>query len=1147
VATETPSLTIPADAVSQTPPSAGDDPLWYKDAVIYQAHVKSFFDSNNDGIGDFIGVTQKLDYLQGLGITCLWLLPFFPSPLKDDGYDIADYRNVHTTYGTLDDFKTFVDAAHARHIKVLIELVVNHTSDQHPWFQRARRAPPGSPEREFYVWSDTDKKFPETRIIFTDTEKSNWAFDPVAGQYYWHRFFSHQPDLNHNNPAVVEAVIDVMRFWLDLGVDGLRLDAVPYLCVREGTTNENLPETHAVLKRIRRELDAAYKNRMLLAEANQWPSDVRAYFGDGDECHMAFHFPLMPRMFMALRLEDRHAITEILNQTPDIPETSQWALFLRNHDELTLEMVTDEERDYMYSVYADDPQMRVNVGIRRRLAPLVENSRRRVELLNAMLFSLPGTPIVYYGDEIGMGDNIYLGDRNGVRTPMQWSGDRNGGFSRADPARLYAPPVQDPVYGYQAINVEAQERYPFSHLNWMKRLIAMRKQHRVFGRGSLEFVGCTNRKVLAYLRRDERETILIVANLSRSVQPAELDLKAFTGLLPVEMNGLAEFPRVGEAPYWLTLGPYACYWFTLVHEPMQMMPRATTPADATAAIVESMPSLLVGADWQNVLDGATRLILERQALRGFLQRQRWFAAKAREIRQVRFTDWTPLRKGSTPSFLTIVSVDYTDGWYESYLVPLALIAGEAADTVLKTAPASVLARVTGARKGAIVDGLYEDDTCELMLALVAGAGRVPTVHGSVQGMRMTATIDVPDERRWTRGAADQSNSVAFLSDRYVLKLFRRIEPAPNPEFEIGRFLTAYGFTRAPALMGALEYLQTGLEPGTLVVVQTFVKHQGSGWQFTIDELRRYYERVSPRAGAMKAEPSSADVPLDLLHPASPPQDGPPPFFAALEHWYLTTATTLGRRTAELHASLASGTDEAFAPEPLDRPALDRLADQMRAHGEQSLDVLAQRLAALPDASRVHAEVVLSQRGALLTQFDAIRSVDRAGLRIRLHGDYHLGQVLRTEEDFVILDFEGEPGRSIAERRAKHSPLKDVASMLRSYSYAAYAALFAFTVNGPDDYEALEPWADAWQHWVSEAFLKGYWTAITVSPLLPRSEAGRQALLDAFTLDKALYELGYELNNRPDWVRIPLIGVRKLIGTGKAGAPQPEMIDRRASR
>jgi len=543
------------------------DPLWYKDAVIYQAHVRSFFDSTGDGIGDFPGLTARLDYVQDLGITCLWLLPFFPSPLKDDGYDIADYLNVHASYGTLEQVKAFIRAAHDRQIRVLFELVVNHTSDQHPWFQRARHAPPGSLERAFYVWSDTDTRFPETRIIFSDTEESNWAWDPVAQQFYWHRFFSHQPDLNHDNPAVVDAVIEVMRFWLDLGVDGLRLDAVPYLCVRDGTSNENLPETHAVLKRMRRELDRTFSHRMLLAEANQRPADVRAYFGDGDECHMAFHFPLMPRMFMALRQEDRHAITEILNRTADIPDTCQWALFLRNHDELTLEMMTDDERDYMYRTYAADPQMRLNHGIRRRLAPLVDNNRREIELLNALLCSLPGTPIIYYGDEIGMGDNIYLGDRNGVRTPMQWSAGKNGGFSHAEPGELFAPVISDPVYGYHAINVEAQERSPLSLLHWTRRLIALRQRHKVFGRGSLELLYPSNRKVLAYLRRDADETVLIVANLSNSVQPAEIDLKGCAGLVPVEMHGRTRFPRIGSTPYVLTLGPYACYWFELLQGP----------------------------------------------------------------------------------------------------------------------------------------------------------------------------------------------------------------------------------------------------------------------------------------------------------------------------------------------------------------------------------------------------------------------------------------------------------------------------------------------------------------------------------------------------------------------------------------------------
>jgi maltose alpha-D-glucosyltransferase/alpha-amylase len=1121
MAIETPHLTLPVDAVVPAHSAAEDDPLWYKDAIIYQAHVKSFFDSNNDGTGDFQGLTQKLDYLQGLGITCLWLLPFFPSPLKDDGYDIADYRNVHPAYGTLDDFKSFVRAAHDRRIKVLIELVVNHTSDQHPWFQRARHAPRGSPEREFYVWSDTDKKFPETRIIFCDAEKSNWTHDPVAGQYYWHRFFSHQPDLNHNNPAVVEAVIDVMKFWLDLGVDALRLDAVPYLCVREGTNNENLAETHQVLKRMRRELDAAYRNRMLLAEANQWPADVRPYFGDGDECHMAFHFPLMPRMFMALKQEDRHPVTEILNQTPEIPETSQWALFLRNHDELTLEMVTDEERDYMYEAYAADPQMRLNLGIRRRLAPLMENSRRRVELLNLLLFSLPGTPIIYYGDEIGMGDNIYLGDRNGVRTPMQWSGDRNGGFSRADPARLYAPQIMDPVYGYQAINVEAQERYPFSLLNWMKRLVAMRKQHRVFGRGSLEIIYGPNRKVLSFLRRDAYETILVVANLSRSLQPVELDLSAFQGLIPIEMSGLTEFPRITDRPYFFSLGPYAAYWFTLQQEPMHVTQLARQPVDPIAALADSLPSLLVGVDWEGVLDGATRAVIERQALAPYLRRQRWFGSKSREIQQARFSDWTMIRSGSNPSFIALVSVNYTDGWTDTYLMPLAFAAGDEAARALKETPGSVLARITGARKGVLMDGLLDDDTCNRTFGMVEHARETLTTRGGLRGALSGGGIDLPAERRWVRGSGDQSNSLVFVSDRYVLKLFRRIEPGPNPEFELSRHLTDRGFSHIPALAGVLHYERPGVETGTLAVVQTAIHHQGSGWDFTIDELRRYYERVAARM-----RPSGGSTDGNVAQPSR--REGTrEPFFVSLQSWYLTSAGTLGRRTAELHRALADSTEPDFVPEPLDAAARGALNGDMKAHAAAVLDRLEAKLESLPDPVRAQAQSVVAARSTLIERLDAVSAIDSAGMRIRIHGDYHLGQVLHTEEDFVIIDFEGEPTRTLSERRAKQSPLKDAAGMIRSFSYAAYAALFAFTVHAPDDYPWLEEWAENWQHWVSDAFLNEYRLALGKTPLVPE-RGGFDALLRAFVLDKAFYELGYELNNRPDWVRIPLIGILKLL-------------------
>jgi maltose alpha-D-glucosyltransferase / alpha-amylase len=538
------------------------DALWYKDAIIYQVHVRTFHDSNGDGIGDFLGLEQKLDYLQELGISAIWLMPFFPSPLRDDGYDISDYDSVHPSYGTLEDFRKVLDSAHRRGIRVIIEMVLNHTSDQHPWFQEARSSQ-DSPRRDWYVWGDTDTRYKDTRIIFLDTEKSNWAWDPTSKSFYWHRFFSHQPDLNYDNPEVREQMWSVMQFWLKMGVDGFRLDAVPYLVEREGTNCENLPETHDILKELRRRLDEYFPGRMLLAEANQWPADLRPYFGNSDEFHMAFHFPLMPRMFMGLKLEDRKPITEILQQTPEIPPSCQWSLFLRNHDELTLEMVTDMERDYMYDMYAYDKTMRLNLGIRRRLAPLLNNDRRRIELMNAMLMSLPGTPIIYYGDEIGMGDNISLGDRNGVRTPMQWSGGWNAGFSTAEPERLYAPIIHDPVYGYPAVNVASQKESEHSLFHWMRRILAVRKSSAVFGRGEIEFLYPANHRILAYLRRLGNETVLIVNNLSNAAQAVELDLRRYKGNVPIEMFGNNLFPRVGDLPYLLTLGPYQSYWFRL--------------------------------------------------------------------------------------------------------------------------------------------------------------------------------------------------------------------------------------------------------------------------------------------------------------------------------------------------------------------------------------------------------------------------------------------------------------------------------------------------------------------------------------------------------------------------------------------------------
>jgi maltose alpha-D-glucosyltransferase/alpha-amylase len=1100
------------------------DALWYKDAVIYQAHVRAFLDSTNDGVGDFPGLTQKLEYLHSLGINCLWLLPFYPSPLRDDGYDIADYENIHPNYGTLDDFDRFIEEAHRLSIRVLTELVINHTSDQHPWFQAARRAPVGSRERDYYVWSDTNQKYQGVRIIFTDTERSNWQWDDTAKAYYWHRFFHHQPDLNFDSPDVLAAVIQAMQFWLDRGVDGLRLDAVPYLIEREGTICENLDETHEILKKIRAALDQRYPDRMLLAEANQWPADVRPYFGDGDECHMAFHFPLMPRMFMGVRQEDRHPITEILRQTPEIPDNCQWAMFLRNHDELTLEMVTDEERDYMYQAYAADPQMRINVGIRRRLAPLLENSRPRIELLNALLFSMPGTPVIYYGDEIGMGDNIYLGDRNGVRTPMQWTGDRNGGFSRADPARLYAPPIMDPVYGYQALNVEAQERAPFSLLHWMKRMIGLRKQTTVFGRGTIEFLPAQTRKVLPYVRRYKDEIVLCVANLARSVQPIELDLSRFKGMTPVEMLALTEFPRIGELPYFLTLAPYSFYWFRIEPAPPAITARV---APGTTTEVPHVPALFVGAAWETLLEGNVRTLIERDLLLPFLQRQRWFGGKARVSRTARFADWGLVRRGPQPLFVTIVDVDFEDGTRDRYFLPLTICAYADVKGFEDRSPNAILAQVTGARKGLLFDAWLDDRYARTLLDALEREEQFATKRGTVHTLKTPAFAGIRggagEDLRVSRMPVDQSNTSIVYGDRLILKLFRRLQPGINPDFEIGRQLTERaGFNRVPPVAGVFEYTGLGIETSTLAMMQQLVLSQGDGWAHTLDEVARFLEDVD-------ADPAPAGTGFrtyaDLI--ASEPSERVVRAMGS----YLVTAATLGRRTAEMHLALGSdSTDPAFVPEPLTPIDVQLLASDAVAQAQKALDVLAASSLNLPQDVQDAAQLLVQSRNTLIERIRSAAQVDFVASKIRVHGDYHLGQVLWCEEDFVILDFEGEPTRPIEQRRLKQSPLKDVAGMLRSFSYAAYAGLFVHTASRRAEFDRVEPWARIWQITAASAFLRAYFTTVAGALFIPAAESQRDALLELFVLDKALYELDYELNNRPDWVRIPLRGIFDLLNT-----------------
>jgi maltose alpha-D-glucosyltransferase / alpha-amylase len=1103
-------------------PGSATDPLWYKDALIYELHVRAFFDSNNDGIGDFPGLIRKLDYLQDLGVTCLWLLPFFPSPLKDDGYDISDYLNVHPMYGTMEDFRAFLAAAHERGLQVMIELVMNHTSDQHPWFQRARQAPKGSPEREYYVWSDTAQKYSEARIIFTDSEKSNWTWDPVAQAYFWHRFFSHQPDLNYDHPKVVEEMLGVVRFWLDLGVDALRVDAIPYLVEREGTSCENLPETHLLIRKLREEIDAGFENRIMLAEANQWPTDVRPYFGDGNECHMAFHFPLMPRIYMALRQEDRLPIVDIMAQTPEIPATCQWALFLRNHDELTLEMVTTDERDYMVLAYSADSRMRINLGIRRRLATLMDNNRRRIELLNSLLFSFPGTPVLYYGDEIGMGDNIYLGDRNGVRTPMQWNGDRNAGFSRATPAKLYSPVIMDPIWGYEAINVEAQQGDPSSLFSWMRNMIALRKLFRVFGRGTLEFLNPSNRKVLAYLRRYEEQQVLCVANLSRFAQPVDLDLPELEDATPVEMLGYVDFPPIGKQPYRLTLAPYGFLWLELHPQPK---------TEAAAASPYALP--VAAGNWEGLLEGSGRYRLESVLLPEYLRKQAWFGGSARAIRACRISDWVilPDSRPDANAALVLVEVQYEKGEPETYVLPLALAFGKDAERVREAAPATIVSpAISRDGPGFLYDAAGDERTAAAFISWIEGSQPAPARAGSIQGkagaeftaIRGTAETS-PAVRR---GSPEQSNTLLFYGSRLVLKLFRRQSAGPNPDCEVARYLTEKAhFDGTPPYAGALEYVPAQGEPAALAILEGFVANQGDGWTLTLEELARYYENCATVAFPADAAAAYGDV-MDLL------EQDPSPLARDHVGISLDSAARLGRRTAELHLALASPTeDPAFMPETLIAGDVQRLLAGQRKDASGVLDLLKDRIAGLPDDVIDLAGLVLGRRRQILDSF-RLPVADAAaegalGQRIRIHGDYRLGKVLQVKTDYIVVDFEGEPARPIAGRRAKQSPLKDVAGMLRSLGYAAYAGLIAYTARRPEDWESLEPWARLWERSTGAEFLRAYRAAAQGARFLPPADANFRKLLAIHLLDKALNEVAYELNNRPAWVRIPLIGILSL--------------------
>jgi len=1053
-------------------------PQWYKDAVIYQVHVKSFNDSNDDGIGDFRGLMEKLPYISDLGVTAIWLLPFYPSPRRDDGYDIAEYYDVSPDYGTMDDFKAFVEAAHERGIRVITELVINHTSDQHAWFQAARNAPPGSPERDFYVWSDDDDKYDGTRIIFLDTETSNWSWDDAAGAYFWHRFYAHQPDLNFDNPRVLEEVLKVMHFWLDMGVDGLRLDAIPYLIEREGTSNENLPETHELLKKIRADLDATYTNKMLLAEANMWPEDTQQYFGaDGDECHMAFHFPLMPRMYMALAQEDRFPITDIMRQTPDIPEASQWAIFLRNHDELTLEMVTDSERDYLWNTYASERRARINLGIRRRLAPLMERDRRRIELMHALLLTMPGTPVMYYGDEISMGDNIFLGDRDGVRTPMQWTPDRNGGFSKADPAALTLPVIQDPLYGFSAVNVESQERDRHSILNWIKRMLAVRKAYQVFGRGVQKFLRPRNRKILAYVRELEGEAILCVANLSRTAQAVELDLSEYTGYVPVELSGEIPFPSIGQLPYLLTLQAYGFYWFRLSTD----TPAPEWSSSAPAGDVEQY-TFVLRPELEDALKDRNGEVLERDILPDYIAHRRWFAAKDEGVTSVKIAARVQIAPELYLTRLHIGSQSKTD----IYTLPFG-IAWEGINQG-PFAPNLAMARARRGRHiGLLTDGSTLYEYPRAIAQNFAESKIIETTNGSLAFTRFNdAEIDMDAEPSWP--AAEQSNSTVVLGDQAVIKLLRRIQPGVHPESEMTVHLAKKGFEGVAPMLGEARWTDENGDVSTVLLMQEFVRHQGDGWRWTLDALRR--SAVDP-----VSDQTPEDIPADF---------------------YDNMAEKLGLRLAQMHAALAEPDDnEAFAPENLSGDAAHAFAERVKVQFAGALAQLRGR--ALDDDDAADATYLSEMQGQLVGRIGEVTEKAIGTVLTRIHGDLHLGQVLVTGADIIIIDFEGEPAKPLAERRAKDNPLRDVAGILRSFSYAAAAAHRELPALSETEQARAEAFFEAFETRASERFLETY--AANVPHFSPR-------LLDLFVLEKAAYEVVYEASNRPDWLAIPLAGLAK---------------------
>ena len=1082
---------------------------WYKDAVIYQAHVRSFMDSNGDGIGDFRGLISRLDYLKNLGVNALWILPFYKSPLRDGGYDISDFTEINEDYGSLADFRRFIREAHKRGLRVITELVLNHTSSDHKWFERARHAKPGSVYRDFYVWSDSAEKYSDARIIFQDFENSNWTWDPVAQAYYWHRFYAHQPDLNFDNPRVHNALLKVVDHWFGMGVDGLRLDAIPYLYEREGTNCENLPETHGFLKKLRAYVDAHYENRMLLAEANQWPDDASEYFGNGDECHMSFHFPLMPRLYMSMKMEDRFPLIDILDQTPAIPESCQWAIFLRNHDELTLEMVSDEERDYMYKSFARDPKQRINLGIRRRLAPLLNNDRKSIELMNILLFSLPGTPIIYYGDEIGMGDNYYLGDRDGVRTPMQWTADRNAGFSNAEPQQLFLPVVFNQDYHYESINVENHDKNPSSLLWWMRRVISKRKQYKAFSRGDIEFIDTHNSKILAFTRSYEDEIILVIINLSRYSQQAELDLSKYEGYVPTEVFSRNKFTPIGEDIYMFPLQFKNYFWFEL----------RPTDEDQKPGTLELEQQLSFTARQWNQMNEPVRESLQR-LLTKYIGKSRWFRGKAKKPKELTILDTIPVNDGALTSHLMIIEIKYIEGKDEYYVIPLSLITGEEMVEIRYRFPEAVITPVeVGGHDGILIDASYDTSFRDVIFRLIHQRSKAKDGHGEVAGIpgkRFPSRVmknELPLNSRVL--TAEQSNTSILYDNRFFFKLYRSPEEGSNPELEILKALTENTeFRHFPTYAGSLEYKSADTGQMSLGIMVDFVANQGNAWDFTQNAIGNYFENIwSDKALLESPEMAVEDRVRELLDP-----------------FFMEMIGLLGTRTAELHMALASiDKDKSFAQEPFSLLYQKSLYQGFRTLVKRTISEMKAARRRMDQDQQQLLDGIIQNEGLLLTTVK--QTLEKKKVRtskIRVHGDYHLGQVLFTGKDFVIIDFEGEPTRSLTARSLKYCPFKDVAGMLRSFHYAIYMGQLEFNTRVHESAGLLEPWLEPWYTLVKERFMEGYLEAAGNASFIPSEQRQIDDLLSVYTIEKAIYEADYELNNRPDWLHIPLNGLNKIL-------------------